>query len=712
MKLDAPENFINRELSWLEFNSRVLGQGLEPQNPLLERLKFLAIVSSNLDEFFMVRVGGLRQLAQSGSRGRCPAGLTPSQQLAEISTRVRAMVKKQYDCLNGDIFPALARHGIIRLQPETLDGPNAKAAERYFREEVFPVLTPLAVEDESTFPRIAGLTLHLAFRLKKRGAKADGAARDGLLALVPLPRSWPRFFPVSAADKYHFILLEDLVACFADQLFPGFEIIEGAAFRVTRNADLPVDDDATDLLEAMQDVLRERKSGSLVRLEVEARASQPLTRRLAEILGAGTKEELYRIDGPLDLKPFMGLAPQMEAKDLRYPPFTPAQPPSFEEETEAIWNVIRKRDVLVQHPYESFDPVVRILEEAASDPQVMAIKQSLYRTSADSPIITALERAALNGKQVTALVELKARFDEQQNIQWAQRLSEAGAQVIYGVLGLKTHGKIMMIIRREAGGVRRYVHLSTGNYHDKTARLYEDIGLFTSDADFGADGSNFFNAVTGYSEPRRWRRLVIAPTEMRQRVYEMIDREIARSSPENPGLILIKCNSLLDTGVCVQLYRASRAGVRVRLCVRGICCLRPGIKGISEHIDVISIVDRYLEHSRILYLRNGGNEEVYLSSADWMSRNLDRRLEILFPVLDDEHKARLVHVLETALGDNQRAYRLLPDGSYQPVKPAAGEPARRCQEILMRETVERAEALRLKRLAVFRPQGPGTAPGL
>lgn len=711
MRIDAPENLINRELSWLEFNDRVLAEGLAPGNPLLERLKFLAIVSSNLDEFFMVRVGGLKGLVKAGRRLRCPAGLTPNQQLERIAEHTHEMVRRQYECLNQELLPGLASKGIARRIPETLDPSAAHTAAEYFQEEVFPTLTPVAVE-EGNFPRIMGLALHLAVRLRPRESPQGKKARraDEKLALIQLPRNWPRFFQVPAETGYQFLLLEDLVAHHIHEFFPGYDVRETVTFRLTRNADVPLqEDEASDLLGDMEDVLRERKSGSPIRLEIAADATRTMQRLLLKTFPLSRKHDVYHIDGPLDLKPWMDLASQVEVPGLRYPRFA-AQPVPELDEPEPIWDVIKRQDVLLHHPYQSFEPVVRILQEASDDPQVVAIKQTLYRTSSDSPIIDALERAAQNGKQVTVLVELKARFDEGQNINWARRLAEAGAQVIYGVLRLKTHSKILMIVRRESDAIRRYVHLSTGNYHDKTARLYEDMGVLTINPDIGADSSNFFNAVTGYSEARHWRCLVIAPTNMRTRIQELIDREVSRSSPENPGLIMLKMNSLLDPELCRNLYAASQANVRIQACVRGICALRPGIEGLSENISVLSIVGRFLEHSRIFYFRNAGQEEVYLASADWMPRNLDRRIEIMFPILDEDLRRRAVEVLETCFRDNSAAWRLNPDGSYARVKPQSGEGKIRAQDIFMQQALERAEEARRRQMARFQPKGPGGAP--
>jgi polyphosphate kinase len=582
-------------------------------------------------------------------------------------------------------------------------------ADRYFSDELFPCLTPLAAPEQEPMPPIAGLTTHLAVRLRREGA----SEKDGPeLALLPLPRSWPRFFPLPSETGHRFLLVEDIVRSHLGRFFPGYDIEEAALFRLTRNADLSLDEEEIDdLLEAMEDVLRARKVGAPVRLELDAQASPALRALLCQRLGLDPQDDLYAIDGPLDLKPFLRFSAQLDGKGLHYRAFQP-QPVAAFDSAESVWHAIRERDVLVHLPYESFRPVVDLVGAAADDPQVLAIKQTLYRTSADSPIIAALERAARAGKQVTVLVELKARFDEAQNIAWARRLAEAGAQVIYGVVGLKTHAKLLLVVRRESDATRRYLHLSTGNYNDTTAARYEDVGLFTCDPELGADASNLFNAVTGYSEPRDWRALTIAPTGLRERLGQLIDREVARSSKEDPGLIMLKMNSLADQEMAQRLFEAARAGVRVRLCVRGICCLRPGVKGVSERIEVVSIVDRFLEHSRLFYFKNGGQEEVYGASADFMPRNLDRRLEIMFPVRDELARRRLTAVLTACFEDNQRAWRLKADGSYERVAPKRGQPVRRLQEQLMEEAIARAEASRVRRLSVFRPQGPGMAPGL
>ncbi|MBI5547674.1 MAG: polyphosphate kinase 1 [Deltaproteobacteria bacterium] len=708
--LDAPQSFINRELSWLAFNARVLHEGLNPENPPLERLAFLAIVASNLDEFFMVRVGGLKQLLQQGDQRACPAGLTPGEQLEQIARRAHSMVGQLYQCLQQDLLPQLARRGIVRMRPETLERKEEALATRYFSDELFPSLTPLAVSDDDDLAEaITGLTLHFAVRLRREDVRASDPERQ--MALLPLPRSLARFLPLPSEAGHRFLLVEDVVRRHLERFFPGYEVEEAALFRLTRNADLSLDEEeATDLLEAMEDVLRARRGGAPVRLELAADASKQMAAWLRDRLGLAD-DDLYRLLGPIDLKPFLKLAGRLDGKGLRYPAFEP-QPVAAFDGAESPWAPIRERDVLVHLPYESFRPVLDLLEAAADDPQVLAIKQTLYRTSVDSPIIAALERAARSGKQVTVLVELKARFDEAQNIAWSRRLTEAGAQVVYGVVGLKTHAKLMLIVRREPDGTRRYVHVSTGNYNDATAGRYEDVGMFTCDPEFGADASNFFNAVTGYSEPREWRQLVVAPTGLRERLRQLIDREIARTSKEDPGLIMLKMNSLADRAMAEHLFRAAQAGVRVKLCVRGICCLRPGVRGVSTGIEVVSIVDRFLEHSRLFYFKNGGEEEVYGASADFMPRNLDRRLEIMFPVRDEVARRRLVSLLTTCFEDNQRAWRLRPDGLYERVTPRRGQPPRRAQETFMEEAIARAEAARVRRLSVFRPLGPGMAPGL
>jgi polyphosphate kinase len=693
--------FINRELSWLEFNARVLAEGSNEENPLLERLSFLAIVAGNLDEFFMVRVGGLQQLRRAGKNPHCPSGLSTAEQLRRISARAHTMMADQYRVFNREILPTLAQQGIACLRHETMALADLARVDRYFMDELFPMLTPVAVASRQCPTPVEGLCLHLAVRLRKQGRR-NGPA-DSCLAFIAIPRSISRFFQLPREHGHRFVLIEEIVRHHVRAFFAGFEVCETAVFRITRNADLELtSDENDDLVESMEDILRARRDGAPVRLEIESGASRELVAELVAAVGITEARDVYRIDGPVDLKAFLRLAGQVDAKNLRFRAFDPS-PVAELETAPSLWEAIRERDVLVHLPYQSFRPVIDLLDAAAVDPQVLAIKQTLYRTSADSPIIASLEKAAHAGKRVTVLVELKARFDEAQNISWARRLSEAGAQVIYGVVGLKTHAKLLLIVRREPGGTRRYVHVSTGNYNDLTATRYEDVSIFTADPDFGIDASNFFNAVTGYSEPRDWRQFVVAPTNLRERLTELIDREIARATPEVPGRITLKMNSLTDRNIIMHLLRAAQSHVRVRLCVRGACCLRPRPLPENSGVEVRGLVDRFLEHSRVFHFHNGGDEEIYLSSADLMPRNLDRRLEVMVPVRDAKNKSYLIHVLDTVFADNQRAWRLLPDGRYERVTAGTRERPCRAQERLLAEAAAGSGEIRKQRLTVFRP---------
>ena len=679
--LESPELYVNRELSWLEFNDRVLQEGLAEDLPLLERLKFLAIVSSNLDEFFMVRVAGLLQQRAAGTRRRDLSGLSAEQQLAQIGRRVHRMVAEH----SGGISRAL---GLLRERGlDVLEAKEWTPAQRtflreHFAAEILPVLTPLAVQDLDPAPLLPGLQLLVAVALDAKGAEPPWR-----IVVVPQPAQWSRFLGVPTETGTKLARLEQVIGANLDLLFPGAAVQGTALFRITRDADVTIlDDDNEDLLHIVEEAVLARRRRAAVRLEISADADPRIARWLPEWLGV-PPEGIYQIEGLLDATALMDLANRRGFDALRFPDWPP-QPPQDLAGADDLWTAVQDHDALLFHPYERFDPVVQLLELAAEDAGVLAIKQTLYRTSGDSPIIRALERAARNGKQVTVLVELKARFDEARNVGWARRLEDAGCHVIYGVAGLKTHAKAVLIVRREAGRIRRYVHLSTGNYNDRTARLYSDIGLLTCQRDLAGDVAAFFNLLTGASEVTGWSGLTIAPTDLRQRFAELIDREIQVSTPDRPGLIMAKVNSLQDPKICQALYRASRAGVRVLLNVRGICCLRPGVKGVSETIEVRSIVDRYLEHARIFYFRNGGNDEVYLSSADWMSRNLDRRLEILFPVRSAALQRRLVGILETCFADNVKARRLLADGTYERVKGKG--PAVRAQEKFYLDAVEAA----------------------
>jgi polyphosphate kinase len=693
--LDAPELYINRELSWLEFNHRVLEEGLSDALPLMERLKFLSIVSSNLDEFFMIRVAGLVQQRQAGLRKRDIAGLTPAQQLRRIYQRVHRMVREQSEGIAA-VLAALRDEGLSVLEPQEWDPEQRRFLLTYFQTEVEPVLTPLAVEELSPPPLLPGLGLNVALRM--RSGDDDEASEE--IAVVPVPGQFPRFITVPAeTEGVYLARLEDVIAAGASRWFEQCEIEASAVFRVTRDADVAVhDDEVADLLQAMEEAVLARRRRRAVRLEVSARPDKPIRNWLVEWLELRT-EEVYEIDGMLDATDLMEIAGRPGFDSLKIQEWPP-EPPRDLVEADDLWLAVQERDCLLFHPYESFEPVVQLMEAAAEDPSVLAIKQVLYRTSADSPVIGALERAAKNGKQVTVLVELKARFDEERNVDWARRLEDAGCHVIYGIAGYKTHSKALLIVRREANRIRRYVHLATGNYNERTAKLYSDIGLMTSDNDYATDVASFFNLLTGYSDAVGFSRLVMAPTGLRRRFMELIEREIRASTPDRPGLIVAKVNSLHDKGIAKALYRASRAGVEVRLNVRGICCVRPGLEGISENLQVRSIVDRFLEHARIFYFRNGGHEEVYLASADWMSRNLDKRLELLFPVVDPDLMRRLIGFLDTYFADNVKARRLLADGTWDRV-PTEGEPLR-AQQRFYREAMEAALARREARVR-FRP---------
>ncbi|MDX9980923.1 MAG: polyphosphate kinase 1, partial [Lentisphaeria bacterium] len=655
--------YLNRELSWLEFNQRVLDEAANPEVPLLERLKFLAITASNLDEFFMVRVGGLRLLIEEGSTRPDPSGLTPRQQLAAVRQRVRDLCACQERIYREELEPALAAAGIRRVGPAVGEAGQDHVLARLFDGEIGLIVTPAAVPDPKRFPLVANLGLHLAVRL--RPAAAD-PKRQPRYAVVPLGGPLARVLSLSAETGRRYILLEDLVRAFADRLFPGERIAEAVAFRVTRNAGMSVDEDgAFDLLAEMEGVLDARTFSGCIRLEIEASASKVLTRFLTRCL-AVAPDDVYPSLAPVGLGELMELAGIEAEGSLRYPGMPPLAPAAVDP-SQPMFPQIAKRDILLCHPYESFEPVLRFLREAAADPDVLAIKQVLYRVSKDSPIVEALREAAAAGKYVTALVEVKARFDEARNIDWARRLEMAGVQVIYGVKGLKTHAKICMVMRREPRGIVRYLHFGTGNYNERTAKLYSDISLLTCAEDLGADASAFFNAVAGYSTPQSFRRLAVAPIGLRERLLELIDAEAERRRQGQKARIVAKMNSLVDTEVIDALYRASQAGVKIRLNIRGICCLRPGVKGLSENIEVVSIVDRFLEHARIMVFHHGGDERVFISSADWMPRNLRGRVELLVPVEDPDCRRRLTAILDTYFRDNCKARRLLADGSYKRV---------------------------------------------
>ncbi|MBN1556322.1 MAG: polyphosphate kinase 1 [Phycisphaerae bacterium] len=693
-KLTSSKLLFNRELSWLEFNDRVLREAMCPDVPLLERLKFLSIVSSNLDEFYMIRVAGLKQARTAGVRKKGPAGFTPAAQLVRITARVGQMVADQTRALS-ELVGELEKHGIHVLHPDQYTDAQERFLEEYFTRNVQPALSPMAMDILDPKPLLPHLRLHLAVLLEP----TDQPESEPRFAVVPIPPSLPRFVTLPAGEGLHLVRVEDIVSRHAARLFPGHGVSATAVFRITRDSDVAVDDDESgDLLESLAQAVRERSRRNVVRLELSAGANRSPRKFLMNLFSVKTAD-VFEIDGMMDLRDLMPLTSRPGLESLRYEDW-PAQPARDLYESEDMFASLRDHDVLLFHPYESFDPVIELVRAAASDPGVLAIKQTLYRTTGDSPIVAALVQAARNGKQVTVLVELKARFDEARNITWARALEDAGCDVIYGIAGLKTHAKMLLVVRREEYGVRRYLHLSTGNYNDKTARLYSDIGLMTTDRELTADAAAFFNLLTGYSQPVGWSKLTIAPTGLRQRILDLIEREIQSSTKTQPGLIIAKVNSLEDPELCRALYLASRAGVKIQLNVRGICRLRPVVEGVSENIEVISIIDRYLEHARIFYFRNGGHEEVYLSSADWMTRNLDKRLETLFPVTAPALRKRLVGILRTFFQDNVKARRLTSDGVWESVTRKGK--GLRAQEVFYREAVETAQAAQHNRLT-FQP---------
>jgi polyphosphate kinase len=651
--------FINRELSWLGFNERVLEEARDSSVPLIERLKFLCIVASNLDEFFMVRVAGLKQQLSGNVAETPPDGLTAAEQLAAVATRAHAMVTEQYRVWREDIAPGIAEAGIRLLRPQDLTPEQRAHLTAYFAREVWPVLTPLAVDSGHPFPMLRNRSLNLAILIHREREKV--ARHETMVAVVQVPSVLPRITEVPGAAHLSFMLLEDLIAMQAGDLFPGFQVVGCSSFRVTRNFDLSIDEDeADDLLKTIQKELRRRERGSAVRLEIAHDTPTEVVGFLRAALRLEA-DDVYLFDGPLHLADFAPICGREDLREYRDEPFSPQIVPPLQEYDD-IFRVIDQRDILLQHPYESFEDVVEFISEAADDPNVLAIKQTLYRTSADSPIIRSLIRAAENGKQVTAVVELKARFDEAPNIQWARTLEDAGVHVVYGLMGLKTHCKVALVVKREGNRIKRYVHLSTGNYNPATARVYGDLSYFTARDAYADDAGALFNLLTGYSTPPSWKKFSVAPLGLQERIIALIDREAALGPR---GRIIAKMNALVDGPAIKALYRASQAGASIDLIVRGICCLRPGVAGISDNIRVTSIVDRFLEHARIFYFENGGKREVYLSSADWMPRNFQRRVEVMFPIEDEALRDRvLTEILGVALEDNVKARRLGPDGSY------------------------------------------------
>ena len=663
-KFEKSENFVNRELSWLKFDERVLSEARDKNLHLFDRLKFLSITASNLDEFFMVRVASLKDQVHAGYHKTDIAGMTAKEQLKEISARTHELVHVQYNTLNRSLLPALDKVGLhLVAEHENLSDAQKTFVDRYFEDNVYPVLTPMAMDSSRPFPLIRNKTLNIGALISKKDKKGK---EELMFATVQVPSVLPRVvqIPSKKAEDTTVILLEEIIERNIDKLFLSYDVVCAHPYRIMRNADLTIDEDeAEDLLVEIQKQLKKRQWGEVIRLEVEDK----MDKRLLDILKMEfdiKDADIFAINGPLDLTMLMKVYGAEGFDQYKTPRYQPAPVPEFQNDKD-IFQVIREGDVFLHHPYMSFDPVVNFVRQAAKDPEVLAIKQTLYRVSGNSPIIAALAQAAENGKQVSVLVELKARFDEENNIVWAKKLEKAGCHVIYGLVGLKTHSKITLVVRKEETGIRRYVHLATGNYNDSTAKLYTDCGIFTCDERFGEDATAVFNMLSGYSEPKCWNKLIVAPIWMKNRFLDMIEREAENAKKGLPAGIRAKMNSLCDPKIMAALYYASSCGVQVELLVRGICCLKAGVAGLSENIHVRSIVGEFLEHSRIFYFENGGNPEIYMGSADWMPRNLDRRVEIVFPVEDEEIKKELTHILDLEFRDNVKAHILQPDGTYE-----------------------------------------------
>jgi polyphosphate kinase len=664
---------FNREMSWLEFNRRVLEEGLDHTQPLLERLKFLSIFSTNLDEFFMIRVSGLKQQLDAEVTELSPDGLMPAAQLKGIRERLLPMVAQQVRSFKDDILPALSQQHIIITPYRALSDRERRLVNTYFMENVFPVLTPQAVDPSHPFPYISNLSLNLGLMIEpgQDSHQAASPPAGPRFARVKVPPIVPRLVPVGDSGL-EFTFLEELIAANTGVLFPGMQVSEAHAFRVTRDADIEIrEDEANDLLQMMVQEIRKRRFGSAVRLEVASSMPGEMVRYLASSLSL-TADDVYTIDGPLNIPDLMSLY-QVDRPELKDKPLAPSVIAPLKT-GESIFEVIRRQDLLLHHPYNTFSSVADFINTAASDPDVLAIKMTLYRTGQRSPIVQSLMEASERGKQVAVLVELKARFDEENNIEWARRLERAGVHVVYGLLGLKTHCKVALVVRREADTLRRYVHIGTGNYNPVTARIYTDLGLLTADEKIGADATDLFNYLTGFSRQTEYRRLLVAPVNMRERMMALIKREVANHKAGRPAHIIAKVNSLTDTKIIRALYEASQSGVPIDLLVRGICVLRPGVPGLSDTVSVTSIVGRFLEHSRIFYFSNGGEEEIFIGSADWMMRNLDRRVEAVVPIDDVRLKRYLKdEVLDVYMRDNVKARRMQPDGTYERVRRAEGE---------------------------------------
>lgn len=708
INLSDPQYYFNRAISWLEFNKRVLHEAFDPRTPLLERLKFMAIFSSNLDEYFMVRVAGLKQQVEAQVHQTGADGLTPQAQLEAISQQLHPVVVEQHRYFEQELRPQLVDEGVHILSLTDLNSEQLTYLYQYFEEQIFPVLTPLAVDPAHPFPYISSLSLNLAVLLE------DAATGEEHFARVKVPNVLPRFITLpenlqlqgNPAPKWSGVPLEEVIAHNLEYLFPGMSIRECQTFRITRGADLELaKDEADDLLLAIEQDLRKRRFGSVVRMEIQASAPAAILQKLLQEL-ALKESDVYTVDGLLCLGDLMALM-ELPLPNLKAPDWSPVVPPRIQKleqqelytptlgnraetaqkatgEGEDIFSVIRKGDLLVHHPYDSFTATVqRFITQAAHDPDVLTVKMTLYRTSGDSPIVNALIAAAENGKQVAVLVELKARFDEENNILWARKLEKVGVHVVYGLVGLKTHTKTALVVRREKGQIRRYVHIGTGNYNPKTARIYTDLGLLTCRPEVGADLTDLFNYLTGYSRQRTYRKLLIAPVNLRDRMLALVHREIEHQKQGSQSRIIIKMNTLTEPDMIRALYQASQLGVQIDLIIRGMCCLRPGVKQVSENIRVISIIGNYLEHSRIFYFHNQGQSEVFIGSADWRSRNFDRRVEAVVPIEDPTIAQQLKEILDIMLADNRQAWELQPDGSYVQLHPASGQPERGTQKVLM-----------------------------
>ena len=704
-------HYFNRELSWVEFNARVLDEALQDSVPLLERLRFLSIVSSNFDEFFMIRVAGLKTQQRTQPDIRDASGMTAGEQLEKISRRVHELVGSQYSCLLECILPGLAREGVCYTASADYSDNQRRYLESLFMHDIFPLLTPLRSSPDGDLPSLGNLRLHAAFMLRHTGEVSDeqlrrflevtgavdgpvvsgnGAAQGNPVAIVQIPASIPRVVWLPDEDGCRiFTLLDDVVLEFGPRLFPGFEIAESLLFKVTRDANGAVDEERDDdFIAAIQEVLDSRLSSIPVRLMCTG--DSPGLLGYLKTAMALPDEDVYPVDGPIDLSTFTDLVVTPGLDRLRYEPWKNYHPVSFPEDAP-LWDELKRKDLFLHVPYQSYEPVLRFLNDAVTDPAVLAIKMTLYRTSGDSPVVRALERAARAGKQVTVFVELKARFDEERNIAWVQRLEDVGVIVVYGIARLKVHAKILLVVRRETDGTHRYVHLSTGNYNDRTASFYEDMSLFTENHEMANDATVFFNMISGYSGILHTKHLLMAPVDLKPQLLSLIDREIERSMPEKPGCIMAKMNSLADPEIIDALYRASRAGVKILLNIRGICMLIPGVPGMSETISVVSIIDRFLEHARVVWFQNGGADELYLASADWMPRNLDRRVELMFPILQESIRDEILAILELYFRDNTHAHLLQSSGVWDRRVPGKDEKKIRVQEVLYRAEKERQE---------------------